>query len=423
MLHVGQGGNQVGQQLWSTALNECAPKGDTLINRETRKARAILIDSEPKVVRSSSIRRGVENLWNPDNVIFHQNGRGNNWAMGYKDSQSPSGLRSSLSDTTMEIFRKEVERCDYYTGCIMTHSLAGGTGSGLGSRLVERLRDEYPANYIINASILPASSGESPLQHYNSCFGLSYLQEYSDCCILFQNEGLLRMLGRQIQLLGGQGVAMLNLNEYISSCLFPMLQVERGEKVDFQSFMNLVPMPSYKFIELQSSPFLYNKAPSFTQAASWDQIFDNAILQAQMLEPVSENKALRPINCNLATHCLVKGEDAYSHVRKIPSVYQKYRARISKAHKSIPWNSDALSFQIVSEKPYLKQKMDKSLTIASNKTTVITPLSDLVQTSKAKFKAKAYLHWYHKYGCSDDRFSTSFEVLEEVIDNYNLALQ
>ena len=62
-------------------------------------------------------------------------------------------------------------------GTIVVHSLTGGTGSGLGSRLVERIRDTYPLAHVMSVAVSPHSSGDSPLQHYNSLLSLSSLQQ------------------------------------------------------------------------------------------------------------------------------------------------------------------------------------------------------------------------------------------------------
>ena len=58
----------------------------------------------------------------------------------------------------------------------MMHSLSGGTGSGLGSRLIEALRDEYGLGHLMSCAFAPHTSGESPLQHYNSLLTLATLQ-------------------------------------------------------------------------------------------------------------------------------------------------------------------------------------------------------------------------------------------------------
>ena len=94
----------------------------------------------------------------------------------------------------MESIRKEVERCDDYKGAVLTHSTSGGTGSGLGSHLLEEIRDNYPVNYIASITVLPFQLGETPLQNYNSILTLNWAQQYADCIIMFQNEQLLKIL-------------------------------------------------------------------------------------------------------------------------------------------------------------------------------------------------------------------------------------
>lgn len=109
---------------------------------------------------------------------------------GYYDSpkaKSPEG--ESLLDKTIEALRlfftniwfnqnrKEVESCDYFSGCVVSHSIGGGTGSGLGSHIIEEIRTNYPLNHILSISIVPFATGESPLQNYNSLLTLTWLQK------------------------------------------------------------------------------------------------------------------------------------------------------------------------------------------------------------------------------------------------------
>ena len=76
----------------------------------------------------------------------------------------------------------------------MIHSIAGGTGSGLGSRLMEKFKDQYGKAQLVNIVIWPHPSGETPLQNYNSCFTTSFLQKYSDSVVIFQNEELMKLI-------------------------------------------------------------------------------------------------------------------------------------------------------------------------------------------------------------------------------------
>lgn len=45
----------------------------------------------------------------------------------------------------MEALRREMERVDFLHSVVLHHSLAGGTGSGLGSAMLQYLREVAPA--------------------------------------------------------------------------------------------------------------------------------------------------------------------------------------------------------------------------------------------------------------------------------------
>merc|ERR1711927_57776 len=43
-----------------------------------------------------------------------------------------------------DVVRKEAEGCDCLQGFQVTHSLGGGTGSGMGTLMISKIREEYP---------------------------------------------------------------------------------------------------------------------------------------------------------------------------------------------------------------------------------------------------------------------------------------
>ena len=83
-LHVGQAGNQIGSVLWKLLLNETGSiQEDIFFDRVRNTARSILVDSEPKVIKQIHEDKTLSPLFPPKNMIFSENGRGNNWALGY----------------------------------------------------------------------------------------------------------------------------------------------------------------------------------------------------------------------------------------------------------------------------------------------------------------------------------------------------
>ena len=67
-------------------------------------------------------------------------------------------------------------------------SLGGGTGSGLGSRLLEYIKTEFPELFVVNIAVFPNEIGENALQNYNTLLSLNKLIEYSDCVFHFDNN-------------------------------------------------------------------------------------------------------------------------------------------------------------------------------------------------------------------------------------------
>merc|ERR1711912_67245 len=111
--------------------------------------RAILMDLEPGTM--DSVRSGpFGQLFRPDNFVFGQTGAGNNWAKGHYTEGA------ELIDSVLDVVRKEAEGCDCLQGFQVTHSLGGGTGSGMGTLLISKIREEYPDRVMATFSVMPS---------------------------------------------------------------------------------------------------------------------------------------------------------------------------------------------------------------------------------------------------------------------------
>lgn len=68
---------------------------------------------------------------------------------------------------------------------MLLHSIAGGTGSGLGSFLLERLNDRFPKKLIQTYSIFPdtQSGGDVVVHPYNSLLSMRRLTQNADSVV------------------------------------------------------------------------------------------------------------------------------------------------------------------------------------------------------------------------------------------------
>ena len=120
--------------------------------------------------------------YDPSSCAYRHGGAGNNWAMGY---QMCSG---KFLETSVDCIRRELEHCDLPPSILISHSIGGGTGSGLGTKITEVAADEFPDVTRLNAAVMPYHFGEVIVQHYNSVLCLSKIAHNSDGIMLFDNE-------------------------------------------------------------------------------------------------------------------------------------------------------------------------------------------------------------------------------------------
>ena len=131
-----------------------------------------------------SVRSGpFGQIFRPDNFVFGQSGAGNNWAKGHYTEGA------ELVDSVLDVVRKEAESCDCLQGFQLTHSLGGGTGSGMGTLLISKIREEYPDRIMNTFSVVPSPKVSYLLSlkwltsvRSNYCFTLTLLSELSDNC-------------------------------------------------------------------------------------------------------------------------------------------------------------------------------------------------------------------------------------------------
>lgn len=83
-----------------------------------------------------AVRAGpLGRLFRPDNFVFGQSSAANNWAKGHYTEGA------ELVEEVIDVVRREAESCEILQGFQITHSLGGGTGSGMGTLLLSKIRE------------------------------------------------------------------------------------------------------------------------------------------------------------------------------------------------------------------------------------------------------------------------------------------
>lgn len=181
--------------------------------------RAVYVDLEPTVcdeVRSGTYRQ----LYHPEQIISGKEDAANNYARGhytigkvrvwvwffeggglwfviYNFSLSPfSSFKfkhntQEIVDLVLDRIRKLADNCTGLQGFLCFHATGGGTGSGLGSLLLERLSVDYGRKSKLSFTISPSPQvSTAVVEPYNSVLSTHALLEHTDCTFCLDNEAL-----------------------------------------------------------------------------------------------------------------------------------------------------------------------------------------------------------------------------------------
>jgi tubulin beta len=211
-IQAGQCGNQLGAKFWEivSAEHGITPEGNYtgLDDFQLQRInvyfyegysgryvpRSIQMDLEPGTM--DSVRAGpFGQLFRPDNFVFGQTGAGNNWARGYYTEGA------ELIDSVMDIVRREAESSDCLQGFQLFHSLGGGTGSGMGTLLISKIREQYPDRVVSTYSVIPSPKvSDTVVEPYNATLSIHQLVENADQCFTLDNEALYDICFRTLRL-------------------------------------------------------------------------------------------------------------------------------------------------------------------------------------------------------------------------------
>ena len=169
--------------------------------------RTIYCDLEPNVV--DEVRTGTyRDLFHPEQMITGKEDASNNYARGHYT------VGKELIDQVLDKIRRVADNCSGLQGFLVFHSFGGGTGSGFGALLMERLSVDYGKKCKLEFCVYPAPQvATSVVEPYNSILTTHTTLEHSDCSFMVDNEAIYDICRRN---LGIERPNYENLNRLIA---------------------------------------------------------------------------------------------------------------------------------------------------------------------------------------------------------------
>lgn len=155
---------------------------------------------------------------------------------------------------------REAEGSDSLEGFILTHSIAGGTGSGLGSFILEKLNDRFPKKILQTYSVFPNKTADVIVQPYNSLLTLKRLCLNVDCAMVLDNTALDRIAEERL------GIKSATVNQ--TNALISTVMAASTSTLRYPGYMNndltgllasLIPTPKCNFLISGYTPMVLEK--------------------------------------------------------------------------------------------------------------------------------------------------------------------
>lgn len=433
-VQVGQCGNQVGTQFWKRLCAEHGIRPDGILedyatasagdrkdvffyqaDDEHYIPRALLIDLEPRVVHGIQ-GSAYRNLYNPENMFIAPGGggAGNNWASGYHQG-------SEREEELMEMIDREADGSDSLEGFSLCHSVAGGTGSGLGSFLLEKLNDRFPKKLIQTYSVFPnqTESSDVVVQPYNALLALKRLTLNADSVVVLDNTALNRIAVDRLHL---ENPTFEQVNSLVSTVMAASTTTLR-----YPGYMNndlvgltasLVPTPSCHFLLTGYTPLTVLDGTR----ASGSTVRKTTVLDVmrRLLQPKNHMVSIpTKKGAYMSVLNIIQGEVDPTQVHK-----SLQRIRERGLADFITWGPASVQVALARRSPYLKTEHRVSGLMIANHTSIRTLFGRTVSQYDKLRKRNAFLEQYKKESMfSDglDEFDESREVVQELIDEYKAA--
>jgi tubulin alpha len=119
-----------------------------------------------------------------------------------------------IVDLCLDRIRKLADNCTGLQGFLVFHAVGGGTGSGLGSLLLERLSVDYGKKSKLGFTVYPSPQvSTAVVEPYNSVLSTHSLLEHTDVAVMLDNEAIYDICRRSLDI---ERPTYTNLNRLVT---------------------------------------------------------------------------------------------------------------------------------------------------------------------------------------------------------------
>lgn len=442
-VQVGQCGNQIGTEFWRKLCMEHGISKDGQLedfsthgvdrkdvffyqaDDEHFVPRAILFDLEPRVINGIQ-KSDIKNLFNQENIFLGVDGggAGNNWGNGFDEAQK-------FEEQLLDIIDREAEYCDSLEGFTLCHSIAGGTGSGMGSYLLEEiLSSRYSSKLVQTYSVFPNQSGSSDVvvQDYNSILTLKRLTLNADAVVVLDNTALHRIVTDRLHIANPTFAQTNSLVSTVMAASTTTLRYPGYMNNDLVGLIaSLIPTPKCHFLMTGYTPLTVEGGTASNQIRK-TTVLDvmRRLLQSKNIMVSAHAKAKDSSTCKyISILNVIQGDVDPTQVHK-----SLQRIRERNLVDFIKWGPASLQVALSKQSPYVKSAHRVSGLMVANHTSIRFLLEKCLKGFH-KLYPKYYVDHYKDFSKFNDgagnlvrdEFDDAAEIVEGLCAEYKACEQ
>ncbi|XP_055126107.1 tubulin beta-8 chain isoform X13 [Symphalangus syndactylus] len=369
LTQAGQCGNQIGAKFWEVISDEHA------------------IDSAGTYHGDSHLQ--LERI----NVYYNEASGGRYVPRAVLVDLEPGTMDSVRSGLFGQIFQ-------------LTHSLGGGTGSGMGTLLLSKIREEYPDRIINTFSILPSPKvSDTVVEPYNATLSVHQLIENADETFCIDNEALYDICSRTLKL---PTPTYGDLNHLVSATMSGVTTCLRfpGQlNADLRKLaVNMVPFPRLHF-------FMPGFAPLTSRGSQQYRALTVAELTQQMFDAKNMMAACDPRHGRYLTAAAIfRGRMPMREVDE-----QMFNIQDKNSSYFADWLPNNVKTAVCDIPP---RGLKMSATFIGNNTAIQELFKRVSEQFTAMFRRKAFLHWYTGEGMDEMEFTEAESNMNDLVSEY-----
>ena len=336
---------------------------------------------------------------------------------------------STVHDELMDKIDREADGSDSLEGFVLAHSIAGGTGSGMGSYLLEQLNDHFPKKLIQTYSVFPNQSqaqSDVVVQPYNSILTLKRLTLNADCVVVLDNTALNAIAVDRLRI---ASPTVGQLNSLVSTVMAASTTTLR-----YPGYMNndlvglvasLVPTPRCHFLVTGYTPLSVGGgggAGGAAGAAGSTMVQKTTVLEVMRRLLQTKNIMVSaPTKKGLYISILniIQGDVDPSQVHR-----SLQRIRERKLASFITWGPASIQVALSRKSPYLRTPHKVSGLMLANHTSIGVLFERIQRQFDKLYEKRAFLDNYRKQPMFEDgfeEFDDSYEVVRGLAEEYHAA--